>query len=745
MTAFSVADWIENGAVPPRAFEAAPAGAERRVTSSEALHRVSITVNASLDIKETIERLARVTLEAIPADRCTLLLVDDTSRALVPTLSIGQVTDAHLWQRFLDLAPIDLTEVPERWQLFAQGRALSVGDMAASPLVPPGVVEVFGTRSAILAPLIAADEPIGLMVLDWRDEVGDKAPEDVHLLEAIAAYASLAIRNARLYDRLASKARSLERLVEVAGAINSSPSLPSVLDLVCSAFEQLLGPTHCSLNLIDRAHPPQVETVSVRGEAWFAGNRDVLAAAPPEELARVASVWAARPEPIVYSDIPSSGLVSPEVIPPSVRSLALFPLVHRGTLLGAVVAGFANKTGPKRHQLDSAQALAELAAASISRASVDRALRLRLRQVETLSALSDVVATTTDFDSALDALNRVSGNDLGVRFSSIAVSDRAARAALGATGPEARDQAVIREWRRLTRTAGRGPAVVRDGEELLVPVARNGRVLGLLRGVATDFSAAKAAEPYDEGVLLAMGAGCADVLHNAVLHAELAEKERRLAVAGERERIARDLHDSVAQLITGMGMRLAACAADAPDQHWRERMQELLRMAAQGSNDIRGAISSLLFLQVGHDGLVPSLRELVQKFDTSSDFAARLQVVGEVPALDQPVADALFRVAHEALANAERHARASVVCVTLNCDQDGVVLRVRDDGVGLASRDPFGHRPGHFGVRGMRQLIGSAGGTLRIASAAPRGVVVEARVPVERSIRRIDGARRRRR
>jgi signal transduction histidine kinase len=700
----------------------------KRMSPSEALHRVAITVNASLDIKETIERLLRVTLEAIPADRCALLLVDAANGTLAPALSIGQVSDAELWQRFRDLPPIDLATVPERWHLFAQGRALSIADMAESPLIPPGVVEVFGSRSAILAPLIAREEPIGLLVLDWRDEVGDKPEEDVLLLEAIAAYASLAIRNARLYDSLASKARSLERLVEVAGAINSSPSLPSVLDLVCSAFEQLLGSTHCSLNLLDAGDPPRVETVSVRGEAWFAGNRDVLAAAPPAELSRVANLWGSRPEPVIYPDLATSGFVAPELLPASVRSIALFPLVQRGRVLGAVVAGFAHPEGPKRQQLEAAQALAELAAASISRATVDRALRLRLRQVETLSTLSDVVATTTELDSALDALNRMSASELGVRFSSISVSNRSTRSVLSATAPSGAEADALRTWRRAARSGGRQLEVIHDGDDLLIPVARRGELVGVLRGVP---AALDAREAYDEGVLLAIGAACADVLHKAVLHAELAENERSLAVAGERERIARDLHDSVAQLLLGMAMRVTGYVADAPDHDWRERMQELLVLAKQGTDDVRGAISALLFLQVGRDGLAQSLAELAHKFEASSDFAVPLHITGDPTHVPQPMADAVFRVAHEALVNAQRHSRASLVNITLDCEATRAHLTVRDDGVGLGNRDPFGHRPGHFGVRGMRELIEAVGGKLTISPAHPRGVAVEALVEWE--------------
>lgn len=731
MTALRVADRSEEQVLALAALgDDALDIRDHRMSPSEALHRVAITVNASLDIKETIERLLRVTLDAIPADRCTLLLVDPVSGTLAPTLSIGQVSDAQMWRLFRELPPIDLASVPERWQLFALGRAVSIPDMSTSPLIPPGVVEVFGARSAILAPLIAREEPIGLLVLDWRDG-GDKPDEDVLLLEAIAAYASLAIRNARLYESLASKARSLERLVEVAGAINSSPSLPAVLDLVCAAFEQLLSSTHCSLNLLDGGDPPRVETVSVRGEAWFAGNRDVLAAAPPDELARVAALWMNRPEPVVYPDVAATGLVPAALIPPAVRSMALFPLVHRGRVLGAVVAGLATPDGPRRHQLDSAQALAELAAASISRARVDRSLRLRLREVETLSALSDVVATTTDLGTALDALNRMSATELGVRFSAIAVSSPEMRKALNGKAPAGVEAEALRDWRRSMRSGRRGGYVVRDGADVLVPVARGREILGVLRGCVTAVTPQRAADAYDEGVLLAIGAACADVLRKAVLHAELAANERSLAIAGERERIARDLHDSVAQLLLGMAMRINGYVTDAPDCEWKARMQELLSLAKQGTDDVRGAISALLFLQVGRDGLHASLVELAHKFEASSDFAVRVHVTGDPGHVPPQIADALFRVAHEALVNAQRHSRASLVNVTLDCSRRTAALSVRDDGVGLGNRDPFGHLPGHFGVRGMRELIGAVGGTLSVSAAQPRGVAVEAIVSWE--------------
>lgn len=194
-------------------------------SSGSVLHRVALTVSSSLDIKEVLERLARLTLEAIPADRCNLFLMDEGGTRLLPALSIGEVSDAGLWERFRALEPIDLFAVPDRWKAFTGGRALLIPDMAASPLIPPQIVEAFGSRSAFLAPLIANGEPIGVLSVDWLSAHVSRGTDELALLEAIAGYAALAIRNARLYQGLAAKARSLERLVEVAGRLQSAPTL----------------------------------------------------------------------------------------------------------------------------------------------------------------------------------------------------------------------------------------------------------------------------------------------------------------------------------------------------------------------------------------------------------------------------------------------------------------------------------------------------------------------------------------
>jgi signal transduction histidine kinase len=177
-----------------------------------------------------------------------------------------------------------------------------------------------------------------------------------------------------------------------------------------------------------------------------------------------------------------------------------------------------------------------------------------------------------------------------------------------------------------------------------------------------------------------------------------------------------------------MGMRLAQYVADAPDRVWRARMEDLLRMAGRGNRQVRQAIHELLFLDARRDGLVASVRELVRTFETSTGLPVRFLVKGTPASWPTEREDALFRVAHEALMNIERHSRASLATVQLTYDTDDVVLSVRDDGVGLGHRDPFGAGDGHFGIRAMQQRLAATGGELRVSNAKPRGVVVEGRI-----------------
>lgn len=691
-------------------------------TAGDVLHRIALTVNSSLDIRGVLETLVKETLQAIPADRCNLFLLDEEGKRLLPTLAVAHREDETLWHRFRTMEPIDLMGAPERRAVFQAGRAIAIDDMAASPLIPQQIVEVFGSRSAIITPLVAVGEPIGVLSLDWMTPGRGFDEADVHLLEAIGAYAALAIRNARLYNGLEGKARSLGRLVEVAATLTSPPSTEAVPELVARTFEELFGTAHCSINLLERHDGVlEVHTMAVRGHRWMAGQRSMLDSVDPGELARVSAKWAHRAEPIVYTNLSSQHVLAPGLIPDGIASVALFPLVHPGGLLGAIIAGFPSPAGPGADALPMGQALADLAASAIGRARLDESLRRRLQQLEVLARLGDVVAGTANLGGAVRALNRALPGELSIEIQSISVANPAERAAVGGDRPAPDERDAIARW-RAQLAAGDSLRPIRAGSLALVPVALHHRVHGAL------VVKVGSASTRDDGLLLAIGAGCAEVIVRAWLQRRLASTERTLAIGAERERLARDLHDSVGQLLVGIGMRIAGFIDEAPDAMWRDRLDALLHMADRGNRDIRNAIASLLFLQVRREGLLASLRQLGSRFEATTGIAVRTRLAEGGPPLAADVEDVVFRVAHEALMNVERHSRASVVTINLTRGEAGVLLTVQDDGVGLSQRDPFSCS-GHFGLQGIRGRVEECGGRLRVKSARPRGVRVEARLP----------------
>ena len=677
------------------------------------LDRVAPLINSSLDLSEVLERLAALALEACPAHRCSIFLLNEAKSHLVPRTytahpdiseQIARV-DYATRPHFHDMEPIDLAAIPSRSIAFEQGKAFPIADLAESPLVPQEVVRQFRARSAIIVPLIAPDEPLGILVLDWMTLRNEFADNELVLVEAIGSYASLAIRNAGLFERLDDKARSLESLVDVASSLNSSVTLRDVLELACSSFIDLLDAKDCSIHL--------------SGE-----GPDALTA---EQTAQLATLWRNSTEPLdlgLWAD--ELGALS-SLRPSSAKSIVLFPVMDAQEIRGLVVLSLSEYGSLDPDRLELGRALCGLTATAIERAELYESLRTQLRLMEVLHGLSDAVAGTSDLTSALRQLNHLLAPELGIELESISVASDRRRGVI--SDPDvAREMQAIRSWRAALATSQTPLRPQVSGDAVLVPIAHRGRVQGVLRVRPNG----RVLEGPGEELVMSLGVACAEVIHKATLHQDLAESEHRLAIAGERERIARDLHDNVGQLITSLGMQLVEHAASAPDEEWRTRLEELAEQTMEGSRQIKEAIHSLLFFQVRRSGLVRSLRELAQTFEATSGIATSFEVRGEEATVQLEKEDALFRVAHEAFTNIRRHAGTPSASMTLTYASDVVFLAVRDQGKGFGRHDPLRSRPGHFGLHGLRLRIEEAGGELLVANAHPSGVLIEARIPVKR-------------
>ena len=215
-----------------------------------------------------------------------------------------------------------------------------------------------------------------------------------------------------------------------------------------------------------------------------------------------------------------------------------------------------------------------------------------------------------------------------------------------------------------------------------------------------------------------------------------AEKQRRTeadAIDAERLRIAHEIQDGVAQSLAGLRFK-SALWSPRPDSFppaMRAALDELQGVLGTAIADIRRAIFALRPVDLDAAGFLPALTQLVTDASDQNHLVARLDVTGPADVLPLPYELPLFRVVQEGLNNIARHARASSVLVQLAVDAGGgVALSPGDNGRGF---DPgvvgAADRPGHYGLRQMRERILDLGGTLDIRSGIGQGTELLVTLP----------------
>ena len=218
---------------------------------------------------------------------------------------------------------------------------------------------------------------------------------------------------------------------------------------------------------------------------------------------------------------------------------------------------------------------------------------------------------------------------------------------------------------------------------------------------------------------------------NAGLHAQLLTQAREAGVLDERQRMAGEIHDILAQGLTGIVTQLEAAdqAAERPAD-WRRHLGQATRLARDSLTEARRSVRAMSPQPLVEAGLPEALADVVDGWSTMNGVTAELITTGTAQRLLPEIETTLLRTAQEALANVARHAAASRVALTLSYMEDLVTLDVRDDGLGF---DPAAPRPapenGGFGLAAMRERVHRIAGTLEVESEPGGGTAISACVP----------------
>jgi len=258
--------------------------------------------------------------------------------------------------------------------------------------------------------------------------------------------------------------------------------------------------------------------------------------------------------------------------------------------------------------------------------------------------------------------------------------------------------------------------------ELTVPIKVGTEVLGVLDIESVEL------DTFDE-IDLFTAQTLADQLAIAIENARLYRETRDMAVLEERNRMAREIHDTLAQGFTGIVLQLEAAEQAFGEDFTgaQEHLDRARRLARESLNEARRSVWALRPQVLEQLSLTKTLRQEIKKFIQDSGAKANLNITGKRQALFPDVENALLRIFQESLTNVKKHAQASQVDVNLTFEEKAVRLRIQDNGIGFNSEAPTKN---HFGLISMGERVRLLGGSMEIRSEERKGTHLEVTIPI---------------
>ncbi|HRQ40928.1 MAG TPA: sensor histidine kinase [Chloroflexota bacterium] len=211
----------------------------------------------------------------------------------------------------------------------------------------------------------------------------------------------------------------------------------------------------------------------------------------------------------------------------------------------------------------------------------------------------------------------------------------------------------------------------------------------------------------------------------------LLQTRQELATLEERNRLARDLHDSVKQQLVAVALQIGAAQAllDEKQTAVAASLTEAGNLTHLAQRELGAIIFELQPVTLNQRSLAEALRHYVDNWSRQSGIAAQIAITGERP-LPPEMESALIRYAQEALSNIARHSQAGRVQLSLDYGDDTLCFTIQDNGQGF---DAAVRRPGSFGLENMRQRIASLGGQITLDTAPGQGTTLTACLPLEKN------------
>ncbi|MBL8045608.1 MAG: GAF domain-containing protein, partial [Anaerolineales bacterium] len=625
-------------------------------------------------------------------------------------------------------------------------RPVLVNDVTADPDYIP--IPNTQHRAELAIPIQVAERLLGVLNIEDERPFTD---EDATAFQIVADQLAVAIDNARLFDDTRANVNDLMALYELSQRITGARSAD---DTMRAALEELAanGVYRCTIALFsdyDQTGRPlrfHVPYIFVPGEGVFPVDEYVPTG--DDELNPLLD----RGEMVAIADV-----MTDERVPESLRTeqlavgrpaLAIIPLMEGGQRIGNLVLSHSSAHHWTEAELRRYRSSANQIAVAIENARRFEREAKRTNRLELIARLRQRIAARLDSTELLNTTAEALHMRLGYEHISIFLVEAADETVLV-------QSAVASQWDWLgnppyrqpmeqgilgVAAQTRAPVLINDVQaderyvpipgadalraELAIPILLGERLLGVLDAASVQ----RLSEDDVTGLSIV-----ADQLAIALENARLYNRVQAVAVLDERQRLARDLHDSVTQLIFSITLVAQSIrpAYQKDAMEGERRIARVLELSQQALAEMRELLTELR--NPVQEGLVPAIRKHIERLYQREGVPVQYEVQAYTP---RPVEqeETLYRIVQEALNNVVKHARAQTVRVQLAQDARGLELTVSDDGLGFDAE----HLPSNggssrgLGLRGMRERIERLGGTIYIQSNPGAGTAIVAFLPERR-------------
>lgn len=567
--------------------------------------------------------------------------------------------------------------------------------------------------------------------------------EELQKTNAELATANEALRESEreLERRVEERTRELSTLLRVSHNITTMLDLEALLGSILDQLKEVVDYSLASINILE--NEKELLILAVRGDGMPApGTRFPLGEHS------VAREMLDRQEPVFIPDLNADTLQA-ERMRDNLAAQNFYgmgawmnvPLVYRGRSVGLLALAHPRVNFYNVERVELAMAFANQAATAITNARLFTEERRRAEQFHVIGEVGARITSILSLDQLLVETARTIRESFGYHHVHIGMIEGDSivfkTADAGPPGDELFQHCeavrlVVGKEGLVGWVAGNGESLlvqdVRKDErfiaskgdrtlsEAAIPIKIKGNVIGVLEAESDRVNG------FDESDMVVLQS-LADQVAIAIENARLYKQAGDLAALEERQKLARELHDSVSQALYGIGLgaRTARTLLEREPAKAAEPLDYVLSLADAGLAEMRALIFELRPESLQTEGLVAALGKLVNALGARYQLEVRLEA-GDEPDVAIEVKESLYRIAQEAMNNIAKHARANHVDVRLTHANWQLLLSISDDGAGFDTSAEF---PGHLGMHTMSERAKKIGGTFTIASAPNAGTQIQ--------------------